>query len=106
MGPQPRGKANAEGTESQPPSTGPNRDPKWTVRDATAAGLEIVDLREFRGRMEFGDIAAVVHFLRKVIWIVPGFDVETYRPRLRELHARMPFTATTVRFLVEARKPA
>jgi SAM-dependent methyltransferase len=90
----------------QPESDGPNRDPKWTVRDATAAGLEIVDLREFRGRMEFGDIGAVVHFLRKVIWIVPGFDVADYRPRLRALHERMPFTATTVRFLVEARKPA
>src|SRR5882724_354797 len=30
----------------QPASDGPNRDPKWTVRDATAAGMEIVDLRE------------------------------------------------------------
>ncbi len=28
--------------------------------------------------MEFDDIAAVVHFLRKVIWIVPGFTVDAY----------------------------
>jgi len=90
----------------RPELDGPNRDPKWTVRAATAAGLEIVDLREFRGRMEFGDIAAVVYFLRKVVWTVPGFEVADYRPQLRALHERMPFTATTVRFLVEARKPA
>jgi SAM-dependent methyltransferase len=94
----------------QPADDGPTRDPKWTVRDATAAGLEVVDLREFRGRMEFGDIAAVVVFLRKVIWIVPGFTVDGYLDRLQALHEQIetsgPFVATSVRFLFEARKPA
>ncbi len=93
-----------------PPDDGPNRDPKWSVKDATDAGLEVVDLREFRGRMEFGDVAAVVVFLRKVIWIVPGFTVERYLDRLRDLHEQIqttgPFLATSVRFLIEARKPA
>ncbi len=92
----------------QPPDDGPNRDPKWSVAGAEAAGLTVADLREFRGRMEFGDIAAVVHFLRKVIWIVPGFTVDAYAGRLRALHerieARGPFAATSVRFLIEARK--
>jgi SAM-dependent methyltransferase len=93
----------------QPEETGPTRDPKWSVLDAEAAGLEVVDLQEFRGRMEFHDIAAVVHFLRKVIWIVPGFTVDTYRDRLRSLHERIeatgPFVATSARFLIEATKP-
>lgn len=93
----------------QPPQDGPTRDPKWSVIDAEAAGLTMVDLREFSGRMEFRDIAAVIHFLRKVIWIVPDFSVETYRDRLRALHERIeasgPFVATSVRFLFEARKP-
>lgn len=93
----------------QPPDDGPTRDPKWSVRAARSAGLEVVDLREFRGRMEFRDIAAVVHFLRKVIWIVPGFTVEAYADRLRVLHEHIgetgPFVATSVRFLIEARKP-
>jgi SAM-dependent methyltransferase len=86
------------------------RDPKWSVLAAERAGLTVTDLREFRGRMEFGDIAAVVHFLRKVIWIVPGFTVDAYRDRLSDLHERSraggPFPATTVRFLIEARKRA
>jgi SAM-dependent methyltransferase len=93
-----------------PEETGPTRAPKWSVIKAQAAGLEVVDLREFRGRMEFRDIAAVVHFLRKVIWIVPGFTVDAHRDRLRVLHERIettgPFVATSVRFLIEASKPA
>jgi hypothetical protein len=51
----------------------------------------------------------VVYFLRKVIWMVPGFTVEQYRDRLRELHEQInrdgPFVAHTTRFLIEARKP-
>ncbi len=93
----------------QPLEDGPTRDPRWTVTDAEAAGLEVVDLREFRGRMEFRDVAAVVYFLRKVPWIVPGFSAEAYRDRLRAMHeyltAQGPFTATSVRFLFEARRP-
>jgi SAM-dependent methyltransferase len=93
----------------QPEPDGPTRHPRWSVQDAEAAGLAVVDLREFRGRMEFFDVAAVVHFLRKVIWIVPDFTVEAYRERLRALHERIAaegmLVATSVRFLIEARKP-
>jgi SAM-dependent methyltransferase len=87
----------------------PTRDPKWSVRAAEQAGLDVAGLREFRGRMEFNDVAAVAVFLRKVIWIVPGFTVAGYRDRLRALHEQIerdgPFLATSVRFLIEARKP-
>ncbi len=59
--------------------------------------------------MEFHDVAAVVHFLRKVIWMVPGFTVEAYEERLRALHQgiqeRGPFVAHSTRHLFEARKP-
>jgi SAM-dependent methyltransferase len=93
----------------QPDTGGQTRDPKWSVMGAETAGLTVVQVREFRGRMEFRDIAAVVHFLRKVIWIVPGFSPDAYLHRLRALHERIesagPFVATSVRFLFEARKP-
>lgn len=92
----------------QPEPDGPTRDPRWSVMDANAAGLDVIDVREFRGRMEFYDIAAVIHFLRKVVWIVPDFTVAAYRDRLLRLHERIleagPFRATSVRFLFEARK--
>ncbi|MFJ3943545.1 class I SAM-dependent methyltransferase [Streptomyces griseoaurantiacus] len=86
------------------------RDPEEARAAARAAGLDVVDLRAERLRMEFHDVAAVVHFLRKVIWIVPGFTTADHLPRLRALHerisARGPFVAHSSRFLIEARKPA
>lgn len=85
-----------------------NRDPDVEAAAARAAGLEIVELRTERLRMEFFDVGAVVYFLRKVIWMVPSFSVERYRARLHQLHdqveARGPFVAYSSRSLVEARK--
>jgi SAM-dependent methyltransferase len=79
------------------------------VAAAEGAGLEVVDLQQASLRMEFHDVAAVIVFLRKVIWIVPGFTVERYRERLEDLHrrieARGAFVAHSTRFLIEARKP-
>jgi SAM-dependent methyltransferase len=76
---------------------------------ARAAGLDVVDLRMERLRVEFFDIGAVIYFLRKVIWTVPNFTVAGYHRQLRELHDRIthdgPFVAFSSRVLVEARKP-
>ncbi|MGI5324337.1 class I SAM-dependent methyltransferase [Actinomadura nitritigenes] len=92
----------------QPEARG-KRDPEIESANARAAGLDVVDLRTERLRMEFFDIGAVVYFLRKVIWIVPGFTVDRYRDRLRELDERIrrdgPFVAHSSRSLFEARRP-
>ncbi|MFH8618729.1 class I SAM-dependent methyltransferase [Streptomyces sp. NPDC017979] len=89
-------------------TTSPGASAMATVAVAEAAGLEVVDVRQEALRMEFHDVAAVVHFLRKVIWIVPGFTVDAYRERLAELHdftrRHGPFVAHSQRFLIEARK--
>ncbi|MFI9384524.1 class I SAM-dependent methyltransferase [Kutzneria sp. NPDC052558] len=86
-----------------------SRDPELAAADAEQVGLEVVDLRHESLLATFDDIAAVVHFLRKVIWIVPGFTVDGYRPQLRAVHDQIrrggPFVAHTKRFLIEARKP-
>ncbi|CAM5636275.1 Class I SAM-dependent methyltransferase OS=Streptomyces cyaneofuscatus OX=66883 GN=G3I52_23620 PE=4 SV=1 [Streptomyces cyaneofuscatus] len=93
----------------QPPEVRRGRDPEDARAAAEAAGLEVVDVRLERLRTEFFDIGAVVYFLRKVIWMVPGFTVERYRPQLAALHRKIeeegPFLAHTTRFLIEARKP-
>jgi hypothetical protein len=69
----------------------------------------VVDLRTATLRTEFHDVGAVVHFLRKVIWIVPAFTVDRYRHRLAALHdqigAEGSFVAHAQRFLIEARRP-
>ncbi|WP_280436897.1 class I SAM-dependent methyltransferase [Nocardia carnea] len=84
------------------------RDPGDEAAAARAAGLEITDQRTERLRMEFHDIGAVVYFLRKVVWMVPGFTVDTYRDELRRLHDRIqrqgPFVAYSARTLIEATK--
>lgn len=93
----------------QPPVTS-KRDPRREAADATAAGLDVLDLRMERLRMEFFDVGAVVYFLRKVIWTVPDFTVDRYRDRLRQLHEQILadglFLAHSSRVLIEARKPA
>jgi SAM-dependent methyltransferase len=92
----------------QPEAVRRKRHPDDARTAAEAAGLEVVDLRTAELRTEFRDVGAVVWFLRKVIWMVPGFTVDAYLPQLRTLHERIerdgPFTATTTRFLIEARK--
>ncbi|NLU67833.1 class I SAM-dependent methyltransferase [Streptomyces sp. HNM0574] len=86
------------------------RHPDLECAQARAAGLDVVDVRCERLRTEFFDVGAVVYFLRKVIWMVPGFTVAAHRERLRALHDRIqadgPFVAHATRTLVEARKPA
>lgn len=84
------------------------RSPERVAADARAAGLGVIDLRRERLEVRFFDIGAVVYFLRKVLWTVPDFAVEKYRPQLRALHevirAEGCFVAHSERFLIEARK--
>ncbi|MCX5385327.1 class I SAM-dependent methyltransferase [Streptomyces sp. NBC_00083] len=93
----------------QPPEVRGGRDPGKARKEAESAGLEVADLRLEKLRTEFNDIGAVVYFLRKVIWMVPGFTVEEYHDRLKALDEQIrtegPFVAHTTRFLIEARKP-
>ncbi len=84
------------------------RHPDSEAAAAETAGLQILDLRTERLRMEFHDIGAVVYFLRKVIWMVPGFTVSDHLDRLRLLHNQIqqqgPFLAYSSRTLIEATK--
>jgi SAM-dependent methyltransferase len=88
----------------------PARRPQRAVAAARAAGLTVTDLREQALRVEFFDVGAVVHFLKKVLWTVPGFTVAAYREPLARMHAHIrahgSFVCHAQRFLIEARKPA
>jgi SAM-dependent methyltransferase len=92
-----------------PQPVSPARDPRRAVAAAEAAGLVVTDLREQALRTVFHDVGAVVYFLRKVLWTVPGFTVEAYQEPLRRMHDQIqadgPFVAHAQRFLIEARKP-
>jgi len=90
----------------QPVSEG--RSTERAVSMATQAGLDVVDLRQETLRTVFYDVGAVVYFLRKVPWTVPGFSVDAYRSQLAALHEQIgregPFIAHSRRFLIETKK--
>ena len=96
LGPQPS-RAGTATPGSEPGEAPRRRAARWSI-----CACE-------RLRMEFFDIGAVVYFLRKVIWAVPGFTVDRYLPALRRLHERIEadghFLAHSSRTLIEARKP-
>jgi hypothetical protein len=50
-----------------------------------AAGLEIVQVQTWTGRVTFGDVGALVYYLKAVPWTVPGFSVATHREHLLRL---------------------
>lgn len=92
-----------------PLTPGDSRHHDIESQQARAHGLEIVQCRNERLQLEFFDVGAIVFFLRKVIWTVPDFAVQRYRPRLRDLHDQIkrdgPFPSTMSRTLLEVRKP-
>jgi SAM-dependent methyltransferase len=85
-----------------------DRSTDQAVSRARQAGLEIVDLREQTLRVEFYDVGAVVYFLRKVLWTVPGFSIDACRDQLAALHELIEregaFISNSRRFLIEAKK--
>ena len=93
-----------------PQPVDPGRSTDCATAEGHAAGLEVTDLREQALKVEFLDVAAVVHFLRKVLWTVPGFTVAGYAAPLRRMHehiqARGSFVCHSRRVLIEARKEA
>ena len=93
-----------------PLEPGDDREHEVEAAEARAAGLEVVQCRNERLRLEFFDVGAMVYFLRKVVWTVPDFSVVRYRDRLRDLHELIEregvFVSTMSRTLFELRKPA
>ncbi|MFC7528429.1 class I SAM-dependent methyltransferase [Actinoplanes sp. GCM10030250] len=85
-----------------------DRDPEREVMAAKAAGLELVEVRTARCRMELFDVGAVVYLLRKCVWWVPDFSVDGYQEQLRRMDAHIrehgSFVAQSTRTLIELRK--
>jgi len=92
-----------------PQALGNAREPSTHAQTARRCGLVVERLETASLRVEFFDLAAVIAFLRKVIWTVPDFSVDRYRERLRDLHEVIVrdgrFACRSERFLISARKP-
>jgi SAM-dependent methyltransferase len=71
------------------------------------AGLIVETAAAGEERYLFHDVAALIYYLRVVSWAVPGFTLDHFAARLRELHetpTAWPVENRQQRFLVVARK--
>ncbi|MCE5207847.1 MAG: class I SAM-dependent methyltransferase [Chloroflexi bacterium] len=82
--------------------------PEHYIPRLEAAGLKIENAQEWKGRLEFTDVGAVVYYLKAIPWTVPGFTVQTHLDYLLKLEDRLQeegelvFTARL--YLIEAVK--
>jgi SAM-dependent methyltransferase len=79
------------------------------VTRLTAAGLEVIDVREERPPVTLHDVGAVVRQLRDLPWQIRDFSPRLYQEPLDRLDTYIRlhggFTVTAHRFLVEAVRP-
>ena len=86
----------------------PDSTPEKYVPRLRGAGLDVLDVREWQGRLVFKDVGAIVYYLQAVPWLVPGFSVSRYLQTLLRLQSaldsgkELAFTART--YLIEARR--
>lgn len=78
----------------------------FAAEELRQANFQIIDAREEYPVTRFYDVGAVVYYLRMVEWQIPGFTVQRYAGKLRELHhfiaANGCFEAPSHRFLIRA----
>jgi len=74
-----------------------------------AAGLTVVTLEEWEGRLVFSDVGAIVYYLKATSWEVPGFTVKTHLHNLLALQERVEaggeLSFYAAKYLIEATKP-
>ncbi len=92
-----------------PQVVGEQRRPELARANAQAAGLVVDELREESLTVRFHDLAAVIYFVRKVVWTVPDFSIDKYYDRLKAMHEHIEregaFVSHAYRFLLRAHKP-
>jgi SAM-dependent methyltransferase len=86
----------------------PDATPGKYIPRLKAAGLEIIQLQEWKGKLAFTDVGAIVYYLKAVPWLVPGFSVKTHLNYLMALQKRLENDGSLVfsaqKYLIEARK--
>ena len=86
----------------------PDATPEKFVPLLEAAGLTMVNVEEWEGRMVFEDVGAIVYYLKAIPWEVPGFAVESHLRYLVALQERIETGEElgffAARYMIEARK--
>ena len=85
----------------------PDATPERYVPMLEQAGLTMIEVADWRGKLRFTDVGAIVYYLKAVPWLVPEFSVATHQDVLFDLQSRLDsgeelnFFAGT--YLIEAR---
>ncbi len=78
----------------------------FAAEELRQANFQVIDACEAFPVTRFYDVGAVVYYLRMVEWQIPGFTVERYAGKLRELHHFITsngcFEVPSHRFLIMA----
>ena len=86
----------------------PDATPEKYVPLLKAAGLTIVTLEEWEGRLVFNDVGAIVYYLKAIPWEVPDFTVKSHLRYLLALQERVEAGEElgffAARYLIAARK--
>ena len=84
----------------------------WTIekitKQLTDAGLKVEQSKDWKGKVEFKDVGAIVYFLKAIPWVVEGFKVDKYLPVLEFFQKKLDRGNRLIfserRFLVQAKR--
>ena len=86
----------------------PDATPDYYLPRLEDAGMTIVRLEDWQGRLSFTDVGAIVYYLKAVPWLVPGFSVDRHQENLMKLQRRLDNGEALIfearKYLIEARK--
>ncbi len=87
----------------------PDATPEMYLPRLQTAGFDIVDVRDWSGKLAFTDVGAVVYYLKAVPWLVPGFSVDFLVNDLialqKQIDKQGQLECWASNYLIEARKP-
>jgi len=85
-----------------------DRNAKTEKKLLESVGFKVEDYRDWKGKIEFKDVGAIVYFLKVVPWTVKDFSVDKYLSVLKKLQRKLDLgkklVFTETRFLIKARK--
>lgn len=89
--------------------------PKWTFNNLTyrkkeleKEGFKIIKAREWKGKITFKDVGAIIYLLKSTPWLVDNFSVESHLKYLEKLQKRLEkngkLVFTLANFMILAKK--
>lgn len=87
----------------------PDASPEKYVPWLQSAGFNVLDVKDWSGRLVFTDVGAIVYYLKAVPWLVPGFSIASHTDNLMSLQKQIETQGELVfqarNYLIEAQKP-